>query len=510
MFDSLYSGRKQAAFAKSTDGTADGLGVFLNKLILTGTYGSFIVSLFLFFLLGKTAILHGQTKGLFAFLMKELADNLVLRVKPEGDISNYALSAEEGFVLSQIDGQTPVVDLVTITGLGGPRTKEILARLFELELVRKSDTATGSPSGARQVKISSGSGAAAKKKPAISITDLAADMDDFDDDDERELTAGEKRDIEVHLQFANNEDYYSLLGLKRDATEAEIKKAFFSISKKFHPDRFFIKQIGDYEGKLNSVFKKVNEAYEILKDQESRLAYLDSIGTMASEYQEIARSAEEDSVSGAKTASAPAVQRPVQPVRPAANGPRVPGLPPKISEELLERISRAKKFWEAGKKELLKNNFQGAVSSFKLAIAFDPFNEQYKKDYEAAKEGQKIGDGEQLLKKVQFLEDLGKLEDAALIMKEAISFAPGEPKFLHKMATLLYKARRQSKLAIKLARRASASDANNQDFLRTLANLYIQADQQKYALRELEKLRKLDKKNSELKREIKRLKKSLK
>lgn len=446
--------------------------------------------------------------------MKELSDNLVLKTRSVSDVSSYSLSAEEGFVLSQIDGQTPVGDLITITGLGGARTREILTRLFDLELIWQSETPrSGLPAGARQGQLGNGSGSPEeeKKKAVVSITDLTATIGDLDD--ERELTTEEKRDIEIHLQYANNEDYFSLLGLSRTATEMEIKKAYFAVSKKFHPDRYFSKQIGDYKPKLNTIFKKVSEAYEILKDSESRNVYLDAIGSMASAYQTASQAVAAENGNGQTAPTVAMENRVAAPQRPqptAPPAPRIPGLTPKLSEEVLERIRKAKKLWESGRKELLKNNFKNAVSNFKLAIAFDPYNEQYKKDYETAKEGQKIGDGEQLLKKAQFFEDLGKLEEAAAIMKEAISFAPGEPKFLHKMAVLLYKARRQQKLAIKLARRAASYDTQNQDYLRTLANLYLQADQQKYALRELEKLLKLDKKNSELKREIKRLKKSLK
>lgn len=59
-------------------------------------------------------------------------------------------------------------------------------------------------------------------------------------------------------------DYYEVLGVKKDASADEIKKAFRRKAIEFHPD----KQGGD-----EAKFKEVNEAYEVLKDQQKRQRY---------------------------------------------------------------------------------------------------------------------------------------------------------------------------------------------------------------------------------------------
>ncbi len=61
-------------------------------------------------------------------------------------------------------------------------------------------------------------------------------------------------------------DYYKILGLKRDAGQDEIKKAYRKLARKFHPD---ICKEADAEHK----FKEIGEAYEVLKDPEKRAAY---------------------------------------------------------------------------------------------------------------------------------------------------------------------------------------------------------------------------------------------
>lgn len=62
-------------------------------------------------------------------------------------------------------------------------------------------------------------------------------------------------------------DYYEVLGISKDATEQEIKKAYRKLARKYHPDM----NPGDKEAEAK--FKEVTEAYEVLSDPEKRRQY---------------------------------------------------------------------------------------------------------------------------------------------------------------------------------------------------------------------------------------------
>ena len=62
-------------------------------------------------------------------------------------------------------------------------------------------------------------------------------------------------------------DYYKILGVSETSSKDEIKKAFRSLAKKYHPDRN-----GNDENAIKK-FQEVNEAYEVLSNEDSKKSY---------------------------------------------------------------------------------------------------------------------------------------------------------------------------------------------------------------------------------------------
>jgi len=66
--------------------------------------------------------------------------------------------------------------------------------------------------------------------------------------------------------MATKRDYYDILGVSKNATAAEIKKAYRKLALEHHPDR-------NKSSSANEKFKEINEAYEILSDSKKKEAY---------------------------------------------------------------------------------------------------------------------------------------------------------------------------------------------------------------------------------------------
>src|SRR5215211_5013559 len=67
--------------------------------------------------------------------------------------------------------------------------------------------------------------------------------------------------------MATKRDYYEVLGVNKDASEDDIKKAYRKLAMKYHPDR------NPDNPKAEEHFKEAKEAYEILTDANKRAAY---------------------------------------------------------------------------------------------------------------------------------------------------------------------------------------------------------------------------------------------
>lgn len=73
--------------------------------------------------------------------------------------------------------------------------------------------------------------------------------------------------------MAQKKDYYEVLGVNKNATDDELKKAYRKLAKKYHPDAN-----PDNKAEAEAKFKEVNEAYEVLSDSQKRKMY-DQFGT---------------------------------------------------------------------------------------------------------------------------------------------------------------------------------------------------------------------------------------
>lgn len=82
------------------------------------------------------------------------------------------------------------------------------------------------------------------------------------------------KEIEKHEEILKTGTFFDLLGVKRDDSAQIVKKAFFRLAKKFHPDTNPAFFVGEFRERAEIVFTRVGEAYNTLIDKKAREEYI--------------------------------------------------------------------------------------------------------------------------------------------------------------------------------------------------------------------------------------------
>ncbi len=178
----------------------------------------------------------------------------------------------DGFILSRIDGDTSVKDIADITGATIDRVQELLSRLEGLG-------ALGRPPGPPTI-ASRPPPPPPPKEPEPEPEERPSAMspplyDPRELDEVADLEPERKHEI-LHAYYRLSEvDFYQLLGISRSADKAEIRAAYFRLSKRFHPDTLYGKQLGSFKSKMEKVFEHLTRAYETLGKKKRRRSYDD-------------------------------------------------------------------------------------------------------------------------------------------------------------------------------------------------------------------------------------------
>jgi curved DNA-binding protein CbpA len=308
---------------------------------------------------------------------------------------DIVLTPAEGFLISRIDGRTPWAMLRQMGGLSPEQVDDYLDRWVETGAIRFIET-IGEPLGGKEGG------------------DLEAAIDaslDISEDFQRRI---------LEYEDGLGRSYHELLGVERGADTQAIKRAYFALSKEFHPDRYFRKNIGIYAQRLERVFKKVVEAYELLSDP-ATCAELERSMNAAPPRAEAGayRQIETDRSERIGT----------EPMR--SGGYRTPTrmenlerlrrrfqIPKKL---LAERQFKARQFFKAAQVSAHQKSWLEAAASTRLAIAFDPWNNEYKDGFARI---QLSVHGVRAMDLLEQAESASSRKDALRMLDEAVGYRP--------------------------------------------------------------------------------------
>ncbi len=174
-------------------------------------------------------------------------------------IESFDLKPEEAFVFSRVNGKSSLAEICQILGWDLSKVWALLERLVMAKYVRIEKAAPKPAKG--------------KGKPKSSVSTKTAS--------EKPVSAkagpGEERapeeEIEGFLKNLGGKNHYQILGLSAGAKSKEIRRRYFNLVKKFHPDRFHRSNLGIEKERAEEIFKKITAAFEVLSDEKQRKVY---------------------------------------------------------------------------------------------------------------------------------------------------------------------------------------------------------------------------------------------
>jgi hypothetical protein len=169
------------------------------------------------------------------------------------------IGMEEGFVLSRVDGRTSLEEICLLVPFPEPVTMVILRRLWELGAMEV-------PGVARQIVPPP------KKEPPPAAPAPARTTEST-----LAILPEVQKRIDDFFASLERRNAFELLEIDRGADAKAVKRAYFKLSKEFHPDRYYGKELGDTRDKLTKIFQAVKAAFELLSDDARRRAYEESV-----------------------------------------------------------------------------------------------------------------------------------------------------------------------------------------------------------------------------------------
>jgi len=462
-------------------------------------------------------------------------------------IRDLPIGPTEAFVLSRVEGSITKAELVIATGLAPEEIESAVTRLILLGALEFSER----QSMVSPVQPADPRSAARSGSHSIALSARS--------DATHELTPEQRQRLLELDQHHTSLDHYQLLGVEPTADAKTIRAAYYELVRVYHPDRYFGKQLGEFEAPLTRVFGRFSEAYEVLHRRESRAEYDRYLGARRRTVDSDRYFRDSEAASGvpssnparssppaarASTSPAPAsAPSSAESLRRASSAPpsdpdarrralaRKLGhssMPPSASQQMPavseaaraaeelrlryeQRLTQArddqiKHYVALSTEAAAQKDLSAAANAMRIACSLAP--EDLALAGELADLERRAAESlwESYVERAQYAAVEGNHAEAAEAYERATLGQPNNPAFFERAAHYTLEAHGDLRKASTLAKRAVALAPNSAKCRFTLARVYFAANLQESALAELERARAIDPNQPILKEWIARVK----
>lgn len=192
------------------------------------------------------------------------------------EASGVRLSSAEGFVMSRVYEPTNLRYVIAVSGMPEEETRRAVYALALGGLITRERWPRALPAYVPHqtaARPASSVPAPAAAEPPQADADAASEPEAQEASSHAGAEADPRELIAELLALALGETHYALLGVTHSSTTADIKRAYYSLARRLHPDRLRRAADADEQQRIDAAFAKIAQAYDVLKDSKLRATY---------------------------------------------------------------------------------------------------------------------------------------------------------------------------------------------------------------------------------------------
>jgi curved DNA-binding protein CbpA len=344
------------------------------------------------------------------------------------DILRLGLTADEATLFAQVGKVAKIGDLLAKSGRAEPAAIALLLSLRAKGAIVPARVSAAAP---------------------VSVDAALLEQVDLDPERKKEILAREKA-LKAH-------NHYEVLEVPPGASAQEAKEAYYALSRKFHPDRFYGKNLGSFRARVERIFRRIHEAHSVLSDDAKRAAYLKAHPELVPKQQPAAE-------------PTPAPRSQVDAARDAERRARLARHP------YLARAVRSTTLLNRGKEALESGSYAEAYAHLQKASLMGPEGAQAPELLQESKRKHEQARAREALQAGNQAKAAGKLEEALRYFRLAASMDPNLSTAAWRAAELMLESGDSGEEAHKLARQAVTAEPRRADYHVTLGKVLLARD----------------------------------
>ena len=328
---------------------------------------------------------------------------------------------------------------------------------------------------------------------------------------ELDLSPEDCKTIDRLAALAERNDYYALLGVGRSADRKQIQAAYYDLSRLWHPDRFFRKEIGDYGLKIENVFVAITEAYRILGTEAQRATYDHDVRKNQHSGMAPRPSRRPTPGGGRRTTKGTdpfgEARRKAEAQRraaPATDTRRNKALD-EVRNQVIRRLKKARRYFLDGKADYEKGNVLKAVSALALATTYDPKNAEYKDLSEKVHKEARRLQSRQFVAAAEAAEGFANWREAQANYEKAVEYGTDVARAYYRLGVLVRRHDEDQRTALSHMRQAIVLSPDTIEFRMGIAELFADLGLKINARAQYEKVLSLEKGHADAKAGLKAL-----